>query len=234
MNDITEGTPQSKTSAPLTWKLGGSQPCSSWLLLKSVETFASIIISPLMTPLSSNNFQTFLCTHWGGGGSRGSGVEHIYIYILVQENFILRGLYISVNLWMQYWACPVSVIKAFLTFTDYIRVSDVLVWQFSCLLKCRLKVPWDGCLIGFTSRGHLIGSRQWSAGTPLSVDLLPTHPQPPQSPDGAQNEGGFQPVCGIEHVRSSGSPPHPLTLKWTPGGSSWESLVMSLSGCQKR
>lgn len=30
-----------------------------------------------------------------------------------------------------------------------------------------------------------------------------------------------------------GSPPLPLTLKQTPGGSSWESTVMSLSDCQK-
>lgn len=43
--------------------------------------------------------------------------------------------------------------------------------QFSCLLKCRLKVPGEYCLIGFTSWGHSLG---------LASDLLlPTTPSLP-------------------------------------------------------
>lgn len=60
---------------------------------------------------------------------------------------------------------------------------DALVQQFGCLQKCRLKVPWEYCLIGFTSWGHFIGSCQWSASTlhcslPSSA-LLPAQPQLP-------------------------------------------------------
>lgn len=69
-----------------------------------------------------------------------------------------------------------------LLYTCSVRDLDVLVRQFGCLLKCRLKVPWEYCLIGFTSWGHFIRSCQWSARTlrpslPSSA-FLPAQPKP--------------------------------------------------------
>lgn len=77
-----------------------------------------------------------------------------------------------------------------LNFTCSVRDLDVLVLQFGCLLKCRLKVPWEYCLIGFTSWGHFIGSCQWSPCTvhpslPSSA-LLPAQPKPAPQPQWSQ------------------------------------------------
>ncbi len=90
----------------------------------------------------------------------------------------------------------------------------------------RLALSCKHCLIGFTSRRHLMGLIYWAKGH---------WPSPPHSPSPwPPSRVGARACVGFLSSERRGSPPLPLTLNRTPGGSSWESAVMSLSDCQKR
>lgn len=78
------------------------------------------------------------------------------------------------------------------------------MWQFRCSLKFRLKVPWECCVIGFTSWGQLIGSRQWSVCTP-SHHTPTVHPTSNSCPPPDTAQASPQPHWNQECRRVSAS-----------------------------
>lgn len=56
-----------------------------------------------------------------------------------------------------------------------VRRLDALVRQFGCLLKCRLIVPWEHYLIGFTSRRRWVSPVICLLPLPKSALPAPTH-----------------------------------------------------------
>lgn len=105
--------------------------------------------------------------------------------------------------------------------------------------------PLRGSLSSFganpTTRAFLQALFNWFHLTQTSdgvsfTELRDTGPSPPSSPFSvAPQRRRCRGLCvGFLSSERRGSPPLPLALNRTPGGSSWESAVMSLSDCQKR
>lgn len=106
---------------------------------------------------------------------------------------------------------------------------DVPVLQLKCLLRCRLAIPWEYCLIGFTSRGHFVGSSRWSPCTrhtslPSSALLSAVRTSPQTQPEPRMEEG-FSRCVGFSSSEAQGHL-HTLSL-WNgplvadPGRAQW-------------